>query len=54
MFATLRSSRRALPHAEVEAQAHLRPDMVPLAASEDMQEGLRAFLERRPGKFRGR
>ena len=54
VFATLRSSRRALPHAEIEAQAHLRPDMAPLAASEDMQEGLRAFLERRPGKFRGR
>ncbi|HEX7842552.1 MAG TPA: crotonase/enoyl-CoA hydratase family protein [Kofleriaceae bacterium] len=54
VFATLASSRHALPHAEADARARLMPDLAPLVASEDMQEGLRAFLERRPGKFHGR
>jgi enoyl-CoA hydratase/carnithine racemase len=54
VYATLASSRLALPASEAEAAARLRPDLLPLVASEDMQEGLRAFLERRPGKFRGR
>ncbi|HET7499579.1 MAG TPA: crotonase/enoyl-CoA hydratase family protein [Kofleriaceae bacterium] len=54
VYATLASSRLALPSNEAAAAARLRPDLAPLVASEDMQEGLRAFLERRPGKFRGR
>jgi enoyl-CoA hydratase/carnithine racemase len=54
VYATLASSRLALPSNEAVAAARLRPDLAPLVASEDMQEGLRAFLERRPGRFRGR
>ncbi|HEU4726457.1 MAG TPA: crotonase/enoyl-CoA hydratase family protein [Kofleriaceae bacterium] len=54
VYATLASSRMALPSDEATAAARLRPDLAPLVASEDMQEGLRAFLERRPGRFRGR
>lgn len=54
VYATLASSRHALPEAEAAATARLMPDLQPLMASEDMQEGLRAFMERRPGSFRGR
>ena len=48
------SSRAALPEAEAAAAARLMPELQPLLASEDMQEGLRSFVERRPGRFRGR
>lgn len=54
VYATLASARHALPTAEAAAAARLYPDLAPLVASDDMQEGLRAFLERRPGEFRGR
>ncbi|MEJ7602202.1 MAG: crotonase/enoyl-CoA hydratase family protein [Kofleriaceae bacterium] len=52
--ATLASSRAALAESEAAAAARLLPDLQPLMASDDMQEGLRSFLERRPGSFRGR
>jgi enoyl-CoA hydratase len=54
VFATLASSRAALPATEAIAAARLLVDLAPLLASEDMQEGLRAFLARQPGKFRGK
>ena len=54
VYATLASARYALPEAEAAAGARLLPDLQPLMASDDMQEGLRAFVERRPGSFRGR
>ena len=54
VYATLASSRFALPAAEAAAAARLLPDLQPLMASEDVQEGLRALVERRPGRFRGR
>jgi enoyl-CoA hydratase/carnithine racemase len=54
VYATIASSRRALASNEAVAAAELRPGLAPLVASEDMKEGLRAFIERRPGKFRGR
>jgi enoyl-CoA hydratase/carnithine racemase len=53
VYATLASSRHALAEAEAGAAARLLPDLQPLLASADMQEGLRAFVERRPGKFTG-
>ncbi len=53
VYATLVSSRAALAEAEAAAAARLLPDLQPLMASQDMQEGLRAFMERRPGSFRG-
>ena len=54
VYATLASSRHALPANEGPAAARLLSDLAPLLASEDMQEGLAAFVGRRPGKFRGR
>ena len=54
VYATLAAARHALPGAEATAAARLFRDLAPLVASEDMQEGLRAFLQRRPGEFRGR
>ncbi len=54
VFATLASSRGALPAEEQAAAARLMPDLQPLLASDDMHEGLRAFAERRPGRFSGR
>ena len=53
VYATLASSRHALPKAEGPAAERLLPDLQPLMASDDVQEGLRAFVERRPGRFRG-
>jgi enoyl-CoA hydratase len=53
VYATLASSRAAIPGAERAAEAKLMPDLVPIMKSNDVQEGLRAFIERRPGKFRG-
>jgi enoyl-CoA hydratase len=54
VFATLASSRHALPPSEASAAGRLFSDLAPLLASDDMQEGLRAFVERRPGRFHGR
>ena len=53
VYATLASSRMALPEAEAAAAHRLLPDLQPLMKSDDMQEGLRAFMERRPGAFKG-
>jgi enoyl-CoA hydratase/carnithine racemase len=53
VYATIASSRHALPEAEAAAGKRLLSDLAPLLGSEDMQEGLRAFVERRPGRFRG-
>jgi len=54
VYATLASSRHALPAAEATAAARLLSDLAPLLSSDDVQEGMRAFLERRPGRFTGR
>jgi enoyl-CoA hydratase len=53
VYATLASSRAAIPAAEVAAGQRLMPDLQPIMKSADVQEGLRAFMERRPGKFSG-
>ncbi len=54
VYATLASSRMGLPETEAAAMARLLPDLQPLLASDDMQEGLRAFVQRQPGHFKGR
>ena len=52
--ATIASSRAAIPAAEHAAAARLMPDLVPIMGTEDVREGLHAFLERRTGVFKGR
>jgi enoyl-CoA hydratase/carnithine racemase len=52
--ATLFSARKAQADGEAAAFSAMLPDMARLMASEDAAEGLRAFLERRPARFRGR
>ena len=54
VYATLASSRAAIPAAEVAAGQRLMPDLQPIMKSADVQEGLRAFMERRPGTFSGK
>jgi enoyl-CoA hydratase len=54
VYATLASARAALPATEADEARRLLPALQPLMRSEDMQEGLRAFMERRPGTFQGR
>jgi enoyl-CoA hydratase len=54
VYATLAAARHALADNEATAAARLLPDLAPLLASDDMQEGLRAFAERRAGEFRGK
>ena len=54
VYATLASARAAIPNAERAAVDRLMPDLQPIMRSADVQEGLRAFVERRPGKFSGR
>ena len=54
VYATLASSRAAIPSAEIAAGNRLMPDLVPIMKTDDVQEGLRAFMERRPGNFKGR
>jgi enoyl-CoA hydratase len=52
--ATLASARLAMEHGEAEAARRLLPDLQPILASEDAQEGLASFVERRAARFRGR
>ena len=54
VYATLTSARLARAQGEAAAIGRLLPDLAPLMASEDVQEGLRSFLERRPAQFKGR
>jgi len=54
VYATLASSRAAIPSAEHAAASRLMPDLKPIMGSADVAEGMRAFMERRAGKFSGR
>jgi enoyl-CoA hydratase/carnithine racemase len=51
--ATLRSARLARRRGELAAIQQLMPDLVPLMHSEDVQEGIAAFRERRDTTFKG-
>ena len=52
--ATLISARKALREGETAAVAALLPDLLPIMHSEDVQEGLMSFLERRKANFKGK
>ena len=52
--ATLTSARLARTQGEVAAIRRLLPELMPLMSSEDVEEGLKSFLERRAAKFKGR
>jgi enoyl-CoA hydratase/carnithine racemase len=52
--ATLASAHRARLEGEAAAFARLEPDMADLFDTEDGQEGLRSFVERRQARFVGR
>ena len=54
VYATLKSARLARRQGEAAAFARLLPDLGPIMASEDAQEGVLSFLERREAKFKGR
>lgn len=54
VYATLASARTAREKGVARATARLLPDLMPIMSSEDVQEGIAAFVERRPAKFKGR
>ena len=51
--ATLASARLAITRGEEEAIRRLAPDLAPILQSEDAQEGLQSFIERRQAHFKG-
>jgi enoyl-CoA hydratase/carnithine racemase len=52
--AVIRSGRISLRQGELEASKQLLPDLKPILASEDANEGVMSFLERREAKFTGK
>ena len=52
--ATLASARLARTKGDEAAFARLIPDLIPLMKSEDVMEGLQAFIQRREANFKGR
>jgi len=54
VYATLASSRLARRAGEQTAIARLLPDLIPLMQSEDAQEGVMSFMQRRQAQFKGR
>lgn len=54
MRATIASARLAIADGEAAAARRLQADVRGLFDSEDAQEGIRSFIERRPGDFVGR
>jgi enoyl-CoA hydratase/carnithine racemase len=52
--ASLKSARLTLAEGERAAIGRLLPDLAPIMKSEDAAEGVRSFVERREGRFKGR
>lgn len=54
VYASLKSSRIAIEQGAPAAIARLMPDLAPVMKTEDVQEGVRSFVERREANFKGR
>jgi enoyl-CoA hydratase len=54
VYATLASARLARREGERAAFVRLLPDLLPLMQSEDAQEGVLSFIQRRQAQFKGR
>ncbi len=54
VYATLKNAQQVLDEGEAAAKEALIPAAIELMNSEDAQEGLQSFLERREAKFEGR
>ena len=54
VYATLKSARIARQQGEQVAIKRLLPDLLPLMASDDVQEGVQSFIERREAQFKGK
>ena len=54
VYATLKSARLARSQGQAAAIARLLPDLQPLMDSEDVQEGIQSFIERRTAVFKGK
>ena len=54
VYATLKNAQQVLDEGETAAKEALIPAAIELMNSEDAQEGLQSFLERREAKFEGR
>lgn len=54
VYATLASARLARREGERAAFERLLPDLLPLMRSEDAQEGVMSFIQRRTAQFKGR
>ena len=54
VYATIKSARKTIHESYQEAKDELNPQILELFDSEDAEEGVRSFLERREGNFSGK